>query len=55
MVFDYIVIGAGTAGSTVAGRLCEEKGWNVLVIEAGGDLPPESDVSLPYKLIIKRF
>ncbi len=34
--FDYLVVGGGTAGLTVATRLAEEKGVKVAVIEAGG-------------------
>ncbi|MFM1816349.1 MAG: hypothetical protein RLZ98_3044, partial [Pseudomonadota bacterium] len=34
--FDYIVVGAGTAGCIVAGRLGENPDVSVLVIEAGG-------------------
>ena len=34
--FDYIIAGGGSAGCTLASRLCENKGINVLLIEAGG-------------------
>jgi choline dehydrogenase len=35
--FDYIVVGAGLAGTTVAARLTENPAISVLLIEAGGD------------------
>ncbi len=38
--FDYVVVGAGAAGSVLAHRLTEDPGTSVLVLEAGG---PDDD------------
>src|SRR5207237_1386952 len=35
--FDYIVVGAGTAGCIMANRLSADPGNRVLILEAGGD------------------
>lgn len=34
--YDYIIVGGGTAGLTIASRLAENPGLSIAVIEAGG-------------------
>lgn len=53
--FDFIIVGGGTAGNTVAGRLAENPNVRILIVEAGVANPSElEEITTPSRAMSLR-
>jgi len=53
--YDYVIIGGGSAGAVLASRLSEDENCTVLLLEAGVDEVPLSDVPWLYHTLQRTY
>lgn len=53
--YDYVIIGGGSAGAVLASRLSEDENCTILLLEAGVDEIPLSDIPSSYHILQRTY